>query len=58
MEGLGIDDDFDSLPIKPRGKPVSPVKSPLSLDSPSGQLAKSPVKDAYSDDTTLLLTTG
>ena len=64
MEDLGIDDfdEFESLPIKPRGKPVSPVKSPVNLTakSPSGQTIKSPVKDNanYSSDTTALLASG
>ena len=71
MEDLGFDDfdDFDSLPIKPRGKAVSPVKLPSSLEakSPSAKLEKSPIKgqspnsgrvDDSNDRTALLAASG
>lgn len=64
MEDLGVDDfdDFDSLPIKPRGKQVSPVKIPFNLEanSPPGKLDKSPNKGRAndSDDRAALLAPG
>ena len=64
MEDLGVDefDDFDSLPIKPRGKPVPSLKSPLNLEANSspGYSDKSPIKGQITDlnDTTALLAAG
>lgn len=65
MDDLGIDDfdDFSSLPIKPRGKPVSPVKSPsvnLTEISPSERVICSQAKEerTNSSDTIVLLAQG
>ena len=64
MEDLGVDefDDFDSLPIKPRGKPVTSLKSPLNLEANSspGHSDKSAIKGQAIDlnDTTALLAAG
>jgi len=61
MEDLGVDefDDFDSLPIKPRGKPVTSLKSPLNFEANSspGHADKSAIKGQAIDlnDTTALL---
>ena len=64
MEDLGVDDfdDFDSLPIKPRGKQVSPVKLPFNFEakSPPGRLDELASKGRANDpnDRTALLASG